>query len=175
MSTTRQNSRRGFVTLYAAPNVASLNCQYGQFFTEEDGTIEVPEAAVDLASSHGFYKSKELLAAALAPAKKPQPADGTGIPRHPEASTTHVVERIVIREPAQKTPEEQLAKATRFDLREYCEANGIEIPARTDNKALKALVLAHMKAEAAEAADGAGDGTKGDDGEGKGKSEADEE
>lgn len=174
---TRVSSRRGFVKLFAKPNVASLNCEFGTFYTEDDGTIEVPEKAIDVAATHGFYKTKEELRAAMTPRKKPKAASGTGIVVEDDG---RVVERIIERhyiQPEQAKPvisaAEKVMGADRFELREYCEGNGIEIPPKTNNEALRALVLEHMKAEAAGPAkaaevktgDGDGDGDKKEGGE----------
>lgn len=146
----RQASRRGTTILYAAAGVLSLNCEFGEFYTEEDGTIEVPDKAIDLAMSHGFYRTPQEAANHGKPKPKPQALPGVG--NAPAASTEPY---MGVARPAEapalahrKSFEQQVAGATRFELREYLDANGIEIPPRTDNEKLKAMVLEHMKAEA---------------------------
>lgn len=149
-------ARRGLVTLWAASNVNSLNCQFGEFIKDEDGTIVIPEVALDIALSHGFYKTPEEALRGPKIKPRPQPLSGVGysdpsgdpgFTRAPSLERTYAAPEP---RPAPKiTPEERVKEATRFDLREYCEGNSLEIPPRTDNEKLRAMVLSHMKDEAA--------------------------
>ena len=146
----RRTSRRGTTILYAAAGVLSLNCEFGEFYTEEDGTIEVPDKAVDLAMSHGFYRTAQEAADHGKPKAKPQALPGVGHAPGPAAEPYMGVARPA-EAPAlahRKSFEDQVAGATRFELRDYLDGNGIEIPPRTTNDKLREMVLEHMKAEA---------------------------
>jgi hypothetical protein len=146
----RQTSRRGTTVLYAAAGVLSLNCEFGEFYTEEDGTIEVPDKAIDIAQSHGFYRTPEEAANHGKPRTRPKAAPGVGHAPGPSSEPYQAVAQAAEtpRLAHRKSFEEQVAGATRFELKDYLDGNGIEIPPRTTNDKLRELVLEHMKAEA---------------------------
>lgn len=131
----------GFTTLYGTPDSGELATGFGTFAPDANKQIVVPDIAIDVCLSHGFFRSPE--DAAKAYAKTHSPAGvvaSTATPGAPAAPAPAPALSTV-------TAEERVAKADRFALMEYCEANEIQVPPRTTNVALRAMVLAHIHGE----------------------------
>lgn len=115
------------IKLFAKPGLNSVVTEWGAFVPEgEDRSVQAPERAVDTLITHGFSRQ---------PYASPAPAPVQDLGTKPKDLEPFRPTR---------TAADWVASAIRPDLKEYCEANEIEIPPRTPDAKLRELVLAHM-------------------------------